>query len=68
MYLRRTTKKKGGADYDCRLLAESVRTARGPRQRVFATPSKGLKVLLQRLKILVPNKPKIIENVVEKMA
>jgi hypothetical protein len=37
MYLRRTTKKKGGADYDCWLLVESVRTARGPRQRVVAT-------------------------------
>jgi hypothetical protein len=29
---------------------------------------KELKVLLQRLKILLPNRPKIIENVVEKMA
>jgi hypothetical protein len=40
MYLRRTTKKKGGADYDCWLLVESVRTARGPRQRVVATLGK----------------------------
>jgi len=38
------------------------------RLRMVATPPKDLKVLLQRLKILVPNKPKIIENVVEKMA
>ncbi len=33
MYLRRTTKKKGGTDYEYWLLVESVRTARGPRQR-----------------------------------
>jgi transposase len=38
------------------------------RLRVVATPSNGLKVLLQRMKILLPNKPKIIENVVKKMA
>jgi transposase len=38
------------------------------RLRVVATPSNGLKVLLQRLKILLPNKPKIIENVVKKIA
>jgi hypothetical protein len=40
MYLRRTEKKKGGADYDCWLLVESIRTARGPRQRVVATIGK----------------------------
>jgi hypothetical protein len=109
MYLRRTTRKKGGTEYDCWLLVESVRTALGPRQRVVATigklpgldreerigweeisrisldvllptrekilrlrmvatPDKELKVLLQRMKILLPNKPKIIENVVTKMA
>jgi transposase len=38
------------------------------RLRMVATPDKELKVLLQRMKILLPNKPKIIENVVEKMA
>lgn len=38
------------------------------RLRMAATPAKELKVLLQRLKIPIPNKPKIIENVVEKMA
>ena len=37
------------------------------RLRMVATPSKELKALLQRLKILLPNKPKIIENVVKKM-
>jgi transposase len=40
MYLRRNTKKKGGADYDCWTLVESVRTARGPRQRIVATIGK----------------------------
>ena len=38
------------------------------RLRMVATSSRELKVLLQRMKILIPNKPKIIENVVEKMA
>ena len=38
------------------------------RLRMAATPDKELKVLLQRMKILLPNKPKIIENVVEKIA
>lgn len=37
------------------------------RLRMVATPEKHLKVLLQRLKILIPTKPKVIENVVEKM-
>jgi transposase len=38
------------------------------RLRLVTTPSKELKVLLQRMKIRVPNRPKIIQNVVEKMA
>jgi transposase len=38
------------------------------RLRVVSTPSKELKVLLQRLKILLPNKPKFIQNVVQKIA
>jgi transposase len=38
------------------------------RLRMVATPEKHLKVLLQRLKILIPTRPKVIENVVEKMA
>lgn len=38
------------------------------RLRVVSTPSKELKVLLQRIKILLPNKPKIIQNVVQKIA
>jgi hypothetical protein len=40
MYLRRNTKKKDGADYDCWTLVESIRTARGPRQRIVATIGK----------------------------
>ena len=38
------------------------------RLRVVSTPSKELKVLLQRMKIFLPNRPKIIENVVKKIA
>lgn len=34
--------------------------------RVVATAPPALKVLLQRMKILLPNKPRIIENVVQK--
>jgi transposase len=36
------------------------------RLRMVATPPKELKVLLQRMKIPLPNKPKFIENVVTK--
>jgi transposase len=37
------------------------------RLRVAATPSAELKVLLQRMKLLLPNRPKTIENVVAKI-
>ena len=40
MFLRRNTKRKGGADYGYWTLVESVRTAGGPRQRVVATIGK----------------------------
>lgn len=36
--------------------------------RVVATAPKELKVLLQRMKVTLPNRPKIIENVVQKNA
>jgi transposase len=36
------------------------------RLRVVATAPPALRILLQRLKILLPNKPRIIENVVQK--
>jgi len=35
---------------------------------MVATPARELKVLLQRMKILIPNRPKMIENAGEKMA
>ena len=38
------------------------------RLRVVATPSAQLRTLLQRLKLLLPNRPKIVENVVAKIA
>lgn len=38
------------------------------RLRVVATAPQALKVLLQRMKIPLPNRPKIIENVVQKNA
>jgi len=38
------------------------------RLRMVAMPSRELKVLLQRMKVLIPNRPKMIENVVEKTA
>jgi hypothetical protein len=40
MYLRRNIKKKNGADYDYWTLVESIRTVRGPRQRIVATIGK----------------------------
>jgi hypothetical protein len=38
------------------------------RLRVVATAPPALKVLLQRMHILLPNRPRIIENVVQKTA
>ena len=40
MYLRRYKKKAGGEEYGYWSLVESVRTARGPRQRVVASIGK----------------------------
>ena len=40
MYLRRYSKKVNGEEYGYRSLVESVRTARGPRQRVVANIGK----------------------------
>ena len=40
MFLRRNRKKHKGEDYDYWTLVESVRTQRGPRQRVVATLGK----------------------------
>ena len=38
------------------------------RLRVVATPSLELRTLLQRMKLLLPNRPRIVQNVVEKIA
>jgi transposase len=38
------------------------------RLRMVATPEKHLKVLLQKMKMIIPNRPKVIENVVQKIA
>jgi transposase len=40
MYLKRSRRNKGGEAYESWSLVESVRTARGPRQRVVATIGK----------------------------
>lgn len=40
MYLRPNKRKKNGSDYEYWSLVESVRTARGPRQRIVATIGK----------------------------
>ena len=40
MYLKRSRRRKKGEDYEYWSLVESVRTARGPRQRVVATLGK----------------------------
>jgi hypothetical protein len=47
MYLRRHDKNVNGEDYGYWSLVESVRTARGPRQRIVATIGK--RVLAVRL-------------------
>jgi hypothetical protein len=39
-YLRRHDKKVDGEEYGCWSLVESIRTARGPRQRIVATIGK----------------------------
>jgi len=40
MYLRRHQRKKGDIEYETWFLVESVRTAKGPRQRTVATLGK----------------------------
>ena len=40
MYLRRHSRKKGDTEYETWSLIESVRTAKGPRQRTVATVGK----------------------------
>lgn len=63
MYLRRHNKKADGEQYDYWSLVESVRTAKGPRQRIVATIGKlpGLdkeeRVGWEEIKRLVEGKP-----------
>jgi len=40
MYLRRRSRRKGGETYESWALVETVRTARGPRQRSIVTVGK----------------------------
>jgi transposase len=40
MFLRRNRKNINGVDYECWTLVESIRTAKGPRQRIVATLGK----------------------------
>ncbi len=40
MFLRRNRKKINSVDYECWTLVESIRTAKGPRQRIVATLGK----------------------------
>lgn len=40
MYMRRHTKKSGGVTYETWTLVETVKTVRGPRQRIVATIGK----------------------------
>jgi len=64
MYLRRHDKKVGGECYDYWSLVESVRTARGPRQKIVATIGKlpGLdkeeRVGWEEIKRILEGKPK----------
>jgi hypothetical protein len=46
---------------------DAFRTAKQVRLRVVSTAPKELKVLLQRIKALLPSRPKIIENVVQEI-
>jgi transposase len=63
MYLRPNKRKKNGSDYEYWSLVESVRTARGPRQRIVATIGKqpGLdkeeRIGWEEIKGIIDNKP-----------
>ena len=73
MYLRRNTKKKDGADYDCWTLVESIRTARGPRQRVVATIGKlpGLdqeeRIGWEEIGMILSGKPASVPDLFERL-
>jgi transposase len=71
MYLRRHDKKVDGEHYDYWSLVESVRTAKGPRQRIVATIGKfpGLdkeeRIGWEEIKRLVEGKPAAQPNLFE---
>jgi len=71
--------KASGPGTVTRKLQEDLRELKSPdlfqptmakniRQRMLATLEKHINVLLQRMKIPILNRPKIIDNVVDKMA
>jgi transposase len=72
MYLRRHRKKSGGVSYDTWTLVETVRTIRGPRQRIVATIGKlpGLdveeKVGWEEVTRILSGKPKPTLSLFEK--
>jgi transposase len=72
MYLRRHRKKSGGVIYETWTLVETVRTSRGPRQRIVATIGKlpGLdaeeKVGWEEITRVLSNKPKPTLSLFEK--
>lgn len=72
MFLRRNKRKVRGEDYEYWTLVESVRTNRGPRQRIVATIGKlpGLKeeerVGWEEIRRVVNGKPKPADDLFEK--
>jgi transposase len=72
MYLRRHSRKKGDTEYETWSLVESVRTAKGPRQRTVATLGKlpGLdkeeRVGWEEIARVLDGKPRLERNLFEK--
>ena len=72
MFLRRHRREKSGESYEYWTLVESVRTKRGPRQRIVATIGKlpGLKeeerVGWEEITRVVNGKPKPADDLFEK--
>ena len=71
MYLRPNKRKKNGSDYEYWSLVESVRTARGPRQRIVAAVGKlpGLdkeeRIGWEEIKRIIDGKPISQQDVFE---
>ncbi len=72
MYLRRHSRQKGDCEYESWTLVQSVRTARGPRQRIVATLGKlpGLdpeeRVGWEEIASILDGKPRPQPNLFEK--